>query len=455
MPAPRQSPPGHYDLVVRGGIVVRPEGRLRADIGVAEGRIAAIGDLSCIGAAEVFSAAGLHVLPGVIDTQVHFREPGLEWKDDLESGSRQAVLGGVTSVFEMPNTRPPTTTPALLRDKLARAAGRMHCDHAFYAGATADNIEELPLLENQPGCCGVKIFMGSSTGSLLVADDPTLERILRSGVRRVAVHAEDEERLLRRAARARPGDWSSHPAVRDVASAVRATARLIALARRTRRPVHLLHVSTAEELALLRDAPPIVSAEVLPNHLTLAAPDAYRRLAGRAQQNPPIRGARHRTALWRAVRAGEIDVIGSDHAPHTLEEKARPYPASPSGTPGVQTLVPVMLTHVAAGRLTLERFVELTSEGPRRLFDIAGKGRIAPGCDADLTLVDLSARRVIRNEWIAGTNAWTPFDGMEAHGWPVATIIRGVLVMRDGGIIPPAVGSPIRFSSSGPCGVRQ
>jgi dihydroorotase len=437
--------PETFDLLVRGGEIVSHAGRNLADIGVKEGRIAAIGDLASASAGETFDAQGLVVLPGVIDTQVHFREPGMEWKEDLETGSRAAVLGGVTGVFEMPNTEPPTSTRQALEDKLARARGRMHCDHAFYAGATHENAAILAEAEATPGCCGVKVFMGASTGSLLVADDAGVEAVLRSVRRRAAFHCEDEARLSERRALAREGDWTSHEVVRDAEAALKATERLVAIAERLGKRVHVLHTTTAEEIVFLARHKDIATCEVTPQHLTLVAPEAYERLKGLAQMNPPIRGTGHRAGLWRGVVEGVVDVIGSDHAPHTLEEKARPYPASPSGMPGVQTLLPVLLTHVAEGRLTLERLADLTSAGPQRVFGIAGKGRIAVGWDADLTLVDLQARRVIRHSDMATRVGWTPFDGMEAKGWPMATIVRGRIVMRDGEVIAPGLGQPMRF----------
>jgi dihydroorotase len=419
--------PETFDLIVRGGEVVNQAGRGPADVGVRGGKIAAVGDLSRASAGETFDARGLTVLPGVIDSQVHFREPGLEWKEDLESGSRAAVLGGVTAVFEMPNTEPTTTDAETLADKLERAKGRMHCDHAFYVGGTHENARFLGELERLPGCCGIKVFMGASTGTLLVQDDEGVEQVLR------------HVRL------ARTGDWTSHPEVRDACSAVQSTERLVRIAKALGKRIHVLHVTTAEEIALLAAHKDVASVEVTPQHLTLAAPEAYERLKGFAQMNPPIRGPEHRAGLWNGVANGVADVIGSDHAPHTREEKARPYPASPSGMPGVQTLLPVLLTHVAEGRLSLERLVDLTSHGAHRIFGLADKGRLATGYDADLTIVDLNARRTIRHEAMASRAGWTPFDGLEAKGWPMATIIRGQVVMRDGEVTAPSLGEPVRF----------
>lgn len=437
-----------YDLILKGGTVVTPGGEARTDIGVRGEHIARIDDLSACDAAEVYDATGLHILPGVIDSQVHFREPGLEYKEDLESGARSAALGGVVAVFEMPNTDPSTTSPAMLADKLTRAKGRMDTDHAFYAGATHDNVGVLAEMEATQGCCGVKVFMGASTGDLLVHDDEGVEAVLRAIKRRAAFHSEDEYRLEERRELAVAGDWTSHPVVRDVEVAVRSTQRLLGLARKTGKRIHVLHVTTAAELEMLRDAKDVASVECLPQHLTLAAPQAYQRLKGYAQMNPPIREQRHVDALWRALNAGIVDVMGSDHAPHTKEEKARPYPASPSGMPGVQTLVPIMLTHVNAGRLSLQRFVELTSAGPQRVFGLADKGRIAEGYHADFTVVDMQHKETITSDWSASKCGWTPFEGFEATAWPVATIIRGGFVMRGGEIVRKGGGKPVRFNET-------
>lgn len=434
-----------FDLVLKNGTIVTPGGVFETDIGVREGKIGHIGPIAEEHASEVFDATGLHILPGVIDSQVHFREPGLEYKEDLETGARSAALGGVTCVFEMPNTNPSTITPGLLQDKLNRAKGRMDVDHAFYAGATHENTNLLAEMEAMPGCCGIKVFMGASTGDLLVQDDEGVEAVLRTIKRRAAFHSEDEYRLAERRDLAREGDWTSHPEVRDAQAAIQSTERLLRLARKTGKRIHVLHITTADEMRLLAGAKDVASVEVTPQHLTLVAPEAYQELKGRAQMNPPIREQHHVEGLWRALNAGIVDVMGSDHAPHTLEEKARPYPASPSGMPGVQTLVPLMLNHVNNGRLTLRRFVELTSAGPQRVFGIAGKGRIAEGYDADFTIVDMNRTETITDEWSATKSGWTPFDGMKVKGWPVSTIIRGEFIMRDGEIVSKGQGKPVRF----------
>jgi dihydroorotase len=435
-----------YPLIVRRGTCVTPAGIVATDLAVRDGRIAALGDLTRCGADREIDARGLHVLPGVIDSQVHFREPGLEHKEDLATGTASAVMGGVTAVFEMPNTNPPTTSAEALEDKLRRADGRAWCDVAFFAGASDGNTGELAELERSAGCAGIKIFMGSSTGSLLVEDDEALERVLRAGRRRVAVHAEDEPRLRERRGLVRGGsDPGRHPDWRDVETALRATRRLLRLARRAARPVHVLHVSTADELPLLAEHHGLVSVEVTPQHLTLAAPDCYEELGTRAQMNPPIRSAEHREALWKAVAEGLVDVVGSDHAPHTVEEKSGAYPDTPSGIPGVQTLLPLLLDHHHEGRLSLERLADLTSAGPARVYGVAGKGRLAAGYDADLTLVDLGRRKRIEAEWLASRCGWSPFEGRVVRGWPVGTVVRGQPVMLDGERLGEPIGRPVRF----------
>ncbi len=434
-----------YDVILKSGTVVNQDGEGLRDLAIKDGRIAAIGALAGASAAEVIDCKGLHILPGVIDTQVHFREPGLTQKEDLETGSRSAVMGGVTGVFEMPNTDPLTITEETFSDKIRRGTHRMHCDFAFYVGGTRDNFEKLPVLERAKGCAGVKVFIGSSTGSLLVEDDEGLRKIIGAIGRRAAFHAEDEYRLNERKGLRVEGDPRSHPVWRDEVAALTATQRLVKIAREFGKRIHVLHISTKEEMEFLKDHRDVASVEVTPHHLTLAAPECYERLGTRAQMNPPVREDRHRAAIWGGIANGVIDVLGSDHAPHTLEEKAKTYPASPSGMTGVQTLVPIMLDHVNAGRLSLARFVDLTSAGPQRLFNIAGKGRIMAGYDADLTIVDLKREETITDKWIASRAAWTPYDGVKVKGWPVGTFVRGKRVMWQGELTTPSKGEPIRF----------
>jgi dihydroorotase len=433
-----------FDLLIRGATVVNHDGAGERDLGIKDGKIAGIGSFAPSTAGAVWEARGLHVVPGVMDTQVHFREPGPTHKEDLETGSRAAVLGGVTAVFEMPNTSPLTTDEATLADKVARGRHRMHCDFAFWVGGTRTNPADIRELERLPGAAGIKVFMGSSTGDLLVEDDAGVEAILRQTRRRAAFHSEDEYRLRDRMDLRVPGDPSSHHVWRDVEAALMCTRRLVRIARGVGARIHVLHISTGEEIEFLKDHKDVASCEVTPHHLTLSSDD-YARIGTRLQMNPPVRETHHRDRIWAGVRAGIADILGSDHAPHTLEEKAKPYPQSPSGMPGVQTLVPVMLDHVAKGRLSLARFVDMTSHGPARLFGIAGKGRIAVGYDADLTIVDLKRTETITDAWSASKCGWTPYDGLPVTGWPVGTVVRGRVVMREGAIETPSTGEPVRF----------
>jgi dihydroorotase len=438
-----------FDRILRGGTVVNQDGAYIRDVGIRDGRIAAIGTLDPGSAGEVIDVTGLHVLPGVIDPHVHFREPGAEHKEDLESGSLSAVMGGVTAFFEMPNTKPATTTAEALADKVARATERSYCDFAFYLGATRENTHELAMLEREPGCCGIKVFMGASTGDLLIEDDEGVEAVLRQTSRRVSFHSEDEYRLRERVGIQRAGDPSSHTDWRDAEAAILGTQRLVDIARRTGKRIHVLHVTTAEEMAFLARHKDVATAEVTPQHLTLTLPEAYERLGTKAQMNPPLRDQAHADVLWWGVTSGIADSLGSDHAPHTLEEKAKPYPSSPSGMPGVQTLVPVMLDHVNAGRLTIERFVDLTAHGPQRVYGIANKGRLAVGYDADITVVDLKARRTITDDWIRSRCGWTPFAGRTVTGWPIGTIIRGTVVMWEDELrIRRGIGRPVVFNEA-------
>jgi len=434
-----------YDLILKGGTVVNHDGEGVRDLGIRAGKFAAIGDLSRASAGQTVACRGLHLLPGVIDSHVHFREPGLTHKEDLESGSRGAVLGGVTAVFEMPNTDPTTTTAETIADKIRRGHHRMHCDFAFYAGATRENTRHLGELEMLPGVCAVKVFMGSSTGSLLIEDDEGVRAALKTTRRRAAFHSEDEYRLRERMHLRVEGDPRSHPVWRDAQAALMCTQRLIALAHETGKRVHVLHVTTKEEAEFLAGHKDVATAEATPAHLTLEAPGCYERLGTLAQLNPPIRDAAHREGLWRGLAQGVIDSVGSDHSPHTREEKSHPYPKTHSGMTGVQTLVPLMLDHVNAGRLSLLRFVDLTSAGPARVFGIAGKGRIAAGYDADVTVVDLTRRQTITDAWIASRAGWTPYAGMSVTGWPVGTFVRGHRVMWDGDLTAPAQGERVRF----------
>jgi dihydroorotase len=435
------------DMILEGATVVNHDGMGVRNIAIRDGRIVAVGETAGIAATETIDCRNLHILPGVIDSQVHFREPGLEHKEDLESGSRAAVAGGVTAVFEMPNTKPLTTGAEALADKVSRARNRMFCDFAFYVGGTRDNVESISHFEKLEGSAGMKVFIGSSTGDLLVEDDAGLEKIISKLSRRAAFHSEDEMRLRDRVKFQVPGDAASHPIWRDAEAARLCTERLLRIARKHGKRVHVLHISTADELPLLAAHRDIATVEVTPHHLTMTSDD-YAHLGTKLQMNPPVRDPHHRDALWQAINSGLVDVLGSDHAPHTLEEKSKPYPQSPSGMTGVQTLVPVMLDHVNNGKLSLERFVDLTSHGPNRIFGIANKGRIAEGYDADFTIVDMKRTETISNKWIESRSQWTPYDGVKVQGWPVGTMVRGKFAMWQGALASAAHGAPVQFTEA-------
>jgi dihydroorotase len=437
--------PAHYDLLIRGGTCVLPWGEFAIDVGVRDGRIAALGAGGAT-ADRVLDAAGLHVLPGLIDPHVHLRDPGDPAVETLSAGTKAAVLGGLAAVFDMPNTSPSITGADRLAWKQEYVEQHAWCDMGLYVGAAKSNIPELAELELGRGVCGVKVFAGSSTGDLLVDDDASLEAVMRSGRRRVSYHSEDEARLQARRGLFKSGDpYACHMEWRDEECAFLGTRRLMALARKTGRPAHILHVSTAEELEFLGGYRDVATVELLVNHLTQVAPDVYEQLGGLGVMNPPIRGPRHREAAWAAVRDGTADTIGSDHAPHAQAAKRRPWPECPAGLTGVQTLVPIMLDHVAAGRLSLARMVDLMCAGPARVYGAVGKGRMAVGYDADFTLVDLKHERVIEDCWIVSPCGWTPFHGMRVTGWPMATVVRGHVAMQDDEALGVPVGRLVRF----------
>jgi dihydroorotase len=436
----------HYDLLIQNGTAVLPWGETTAAIGVRHGRIAAIGATGADTADATIDATGLHVLPGLTDPHVHLRDPGDPAIESIPTGTKAAIIGGLTTVYDMPNTAPAITDAERVAWKQGYAAEQSWCDFGLYVGASKKNIGQLGDLEVMDGICAVKVFAGSSTGDLLIEDDESLERVMRSGRRRIAYHSEDEYRLQARKPMFHSGmPYSNHMVWRDEECAILGTRRLMALARKTGRPAHILHVSTAQELDILRGHRDVATVELLVNHLTQWAPDVYDKLGGFGVMNPPIRGREHYEAAWAAVRDGTADTIGSDHAPHPHAAKLKPWPEVPAGLTGVQTLVPVMLDHVNAGRLSLSRLVDLLAAGPARVYGAVGKGRLAAGYDADFTLVDMRAKRTIENAWIVSPCGWTPFDGMAVTGWPMATIVRGAVVMRDGEVLGAPTGKLVNF----------
>ncbi|MCP3461227.1 dihydroorotase [Bradyrhizobium sp. CCGUVB23] len=438
----------HFDLLIRNGTCVTPWGEEAAHVGISGGRIATLSATSADTADQVIDASGLHVLPGLIDSHVHLRDPGDATVETLATGTRAAILGGIATLFDMPNTNPPIVDQERLDWKRGYAEAQSFCDIGLYIAGAKTNIDQLAHLESEHGVCAIKVFAGSSTASLLVEDDEHLEKLMRAGRRRIAYHSEDEYRLqARKPMFSRGMPHRSHMEWRDEECAFLGTRRLMALARKTGRPAHILHVSTAEELSYLRDYRDVATVEVLVNHLTQVAPECYDTLKGFGVMNPPIRGERHREASWAALRDGIVDTIGSDHAPHSRTAKELPWPDCPAGLTGVQTLVPVMLDHVNAGRLSLSRMVDLMAAGPARVYGLVGKGRLAAGYDADVTLVDMKAKRTIEDSWIVSPCGWTPFAGKTIAGWPVATIVRGHTVMRDDEVQGAPIGRLARFAS--------
>jgi dihydroorotase len=434
-------------LLIRNARIAREDGSIGdGDLYCDNGLISRIDASIDVKADEAIDANGLLLLPGVIDPQVHFREPGKEYKEDLGSGSRAAAKGGVTSFLEMPNTDPPTTTQALLNDKLARAADRSVVNYGFFIGATADNLDEI---NRATPACGIKIFMGASTGSLLVDRDEDLERIFANGTRLIAVHAEDEARIrARRQQFIGRADTAVHSEIRDNECARLATAKAVTLSKKYRRRLHVLHLSTREEVELLRqDKPSWVTAEVIPNHLLLNVDD-YERLDTLVQMNPPIRTRADNEALWRGLRDGVLDFIATDHAPHTLEEKQTGYPRSPAGMPGVETSLPLMLTEMRTGRCTLAEIQKWMSRAPAEAYNIPNKGRVVVGYDADLTLVDIDRYRPVKNEELYTRVGWSPYAGRELTGWPQYTIVGGRIVYERGRIREGVLGKALRFQVS-------
>jgi dihydroorotase len=437
-----------HDFLLHNGTIVLPWGLAEADIAVSNGKISAIGK-NLGPAVEIFDATNLHILPGIIDPHVHFRDGGqggIPGVEDMLSGTKGAILGGVTAVFDMPNTNPAGIDAATINAKREYIKGHAYCDVGIYVGATTDNAESLGELETIAAVCAIKVFAGSSTGNLLVASDEDIERVLRSGRRRVAFHSEDEYRLQERRKNFKSGDpYSNHAVWRDVECAFLGTRRIVALAEKTNRPIHILHVSTAEELGYLKNHRHLASVEILLNHLVQSAPDVYDRLGPYGVMNPPLRDKRHVEAAWAAIADGTVDTIGSDHAPHSRAAKEKPWPDCAAGLTGVQTLLPMMLSQVNAGRLSLNRLADLMSAGPARIYGAVNKGRIAAGYDADFSLVDLKQTHIISNAEMATQCGWTPFDGIKITGMPRATIIRGHLAMRDGEILGAPEGRPITF----------
>ena len=433
------------DLLIKNGSCFIDNNLKKVDLAISDSKIQEIGDLKNLKGKNEINAEELLVLPGVIDTQVHFREPGSTEAEDLNSGSRAAILGGVTSVFEMPNTNPPTSSEKEFLNKLDLAKNRMFCNYAFYFGATPENYSDLRNLKSLQGCCGIKLFVGSSTGNLLVKNEEDIEKVFLNSSKIVSVHSEDEDILNLRKKMIEEGNVKTHPVWRNEESAISSTRKIVKISERLNKQAHILHVTTKEEVDFLSQHKGNITFEITPQHLTLVSPECYDVLGTYAQMNPPIRDKDHQKRLWYAVKNNFVDVIGSDHAPHLKIDKDKKYPLSPSGMPGVQTLVPIMLDHVNKKKLTIEQFVRLVSENPAKIFNIKNKGFIKKGYEADLTIVDMDKVVKIDNDKIESKCKWSPFHGVEVKGFPVITIVNGEIKMKNGKITGKPGGKPLKF----------
>ena len=433
------------DLIIKnGGCYI--DGKItKTNIGIRNGKISLIGDLNNEQSKKTVDASNLLVLPGCMDTQVHFREPGSTNAEDLHTGSKAAIAGGITSVFEMPNTNPPTANMKEFNNKLSLAKNRMYSNYAFYFGATPDNSNDLAKLKGLDGCCGVKLFAGSSTGNLLVDKEEDIEKVFQNTSKIVAVHSEDEEIINLRKKLIEKGNVHTHPVWRNEECAMSSTRRIVRIAKRLNKKAHILHVTTKEEVDFLSQNKGNITFEITPQHLTIYAPDCYDKLGTFAQMNPPLRDKSHYDRLWYAIRNNYNDTIGSDHAPHLKENKLKEYPLSPSGMPGVQTLLPVMLNHVNDKKLTLDQLIKLLCENPVSVFGIKNKGFIKKDYDADFTIIDMNRTIEIKNENIHSKCGWSPFDGYKFKGSPVYTIINGDIKMKEDDILGDPSGKPILF----------
>ena len=436
-----------FDLGLINGNVFTGNSFKKTSVGIKNKKIHVIEDFHEKNCSKYIDCTNKIIIPGVIDSQVHFREPGLEHKEDIYCGTKSALLGGITTIFEMPNTSPATINKTALNKKLKIARNNSWTNFAFFIGACKENLDLLSVLEKLPGCAGIKIFMGSSTGNLLVSGEKEIEKALKNCKRRVAIHSEDENRLIERfeLIKKRNLGIHSHEKWRDIKSAVLSTKRVLKYANKFKTKVHILHISTRNEMELLKNKKKFITVEVTPQHLTLKSPDCYDELGSLSQMNPPVRNKSHQDGLWKGIKNGTVNVIGSDHAPHTLKEKMNAWPSSPSGMPGVQTLLPIMLNHVNNGKLELKKLIELTSINVAKIYNIKNKGQIKVGYDADFTVVDLNKKVILKNKIIASKCKWTPFNNMKIKGFPYATIVNGTVKMLDGKIIGKPDGKIVKF----------
>ena len=435
-----------YNIGLLNGTVCSHTNMRKASVGIKNNKIAKIGKINPVECSRIIDCENKHILPGIIDTQVHFREPGLSHKEDIYSGTNSALLGGVTTIFEMPNTSPATINKKELEKKIKIAKKSSWVNYSFFIGACKDNLNQLGKLEKLRGCAGIKIFMGSSTGSLLLSDEEDIEKALKICKRRVAIHSEDEDRLRKRFADIdKKKGVSQHEVWRDKESAILSTKRVLKYAKKYKTKAHILHISTKDEIGLLKKTNKNITGEATPQHLTLFSPDCYEKIGTLSQMNPPIRNKSHQNGLWKGINEGVINVIGSDHAPHTMKEKKQIWPKSPSGLPGVQTTLHIMLNHLNKGKITLEKVIELLAYNPAKIYKIKNKGQLKKGFDADITIIDLNKIYMIKNKDMAYKCGWTPFNGMKIKGDIFATIINGKIKMMNKEILGNPDGKVVLF----------
>jgi len=438
MPAP---------LLIKNARCVSSQGIVRQDVLLESGKISKLGIINANKAEHIIDASQLFLLPGALDPQVHFRDPGLTWKEDLRTGSFAAAAGGVTGFFDMPNTKPSTISIEAMTERKKNAALKSIVNYNFFIGATNTNLNVLNEVENVPG---IKVFMGASTGDLLVNEARDIEHIFANGSRLIAVHAEDDE-LINTAKEIykNSDDFNDHQFARPPEAALKATTLAVELAIKYQRRLHILHMATRDEVRYLdihKSEGPI-SAEVCPQHFLLSAPSVYEKLGAYALMNPPIRNIEHSNALWEGLTKGVIDCIATDHAPHTHEEKSKPFGQAPSGMPGVETSMPLLLDRVNRGMCKLEDVVKWMCEKPVELYQVQNKGYITEGFDADLVLVDMGKQRTIENGKLQTKVNWSPFDGWTTQGWPITTIVHGNIVFNEGEIDDRCKGQEIVIGS--------
>lgn len=437
-------------LLVNGKVV--NEGRVvEQDILISDGRIESLGPWAPSGDTEVVDLAGAHVFPGVIDDQVHFRDPGFPDKATIESESQAAVAGGVTSFFDMPNTRPATIDRVSLASKKDVAGRTSYANYAFYMGATNTNLEEIKFVSHRD-TCGIKVFMGASTGNMLVDDRAVLSGIFQASAVPVVTHCEDSPMIwaAENEYRAKYGDdvpMSAHPAIRSAEACYKSSSFAVGLAKRFGTKLHVLHLTTARELSLFEPGPiesKQITAEACVHHLWFDESD-YEALGTRIKCNPAIKTAEDRAALLRGVADDLIDVVATDHAPHTIEEKKRKYFDAPAGLPLVQHLLPALLEQHKSGHFSLEKIVEKTAHNPARLFKVVDRGFIREGYFADLVVVDLNESTLVTPEQIRYRCGWSPFEGVRFSSAITMTVLNGSIVYRDGEIVGPPQGREIEF----------